>query len=84
MGAATLVTTSSAASDRLLQDLGEARAERAPAQDRLAAALGHELADRLVAILSEPHLRRLEAALSPEFAARITSLLAEERGEQTG
>lgn len=87
MGAATLVTTSPVASDRLLHDLGDVHGRqgaRAPAQDRLEDALGRELADRLVALLSEPNLRRLEAALSPEFSARVTSLLAKERSEPAG
>ena len=52
-----------------------------PALDRLEAAVGRDLAERLVAELSEQDRRRLEAALSTEFADRITSLLAEERGE---
>lgn len=54
---------------------------RVPALDRLEAAVGRDLAERLVAELSERDRRRLEAALSTEFADRITSLLAEERGD---
>ncbi len=42
-----------------------------------------DLAERLVAELSEQDRRRLEAALSAGFADRITSLLAEERGART-
>jgi len=84
VSAATLVTAAPAASSRLLLDVRELygrRDERSPAPDRLEAALGRELADRLVAALSEPHRRRLEAALSPEFSDRVAFLLAEERGE---
>ena len=82
--AATLVNAASAASSRLRLDIEELHGRqdnRAPALDRLEAAVGRDLAERLVAELSEQDRRRLEAALSAEFADRITSLLAEERGE---
>ena len=82
--AATRVNAASAASSRLRLDIEQLHGrqdERAPALDRLQAAVGRDLAERLVAELSEWDRRRLEAALSTEFANRITSLLAEERGE---
>ena len=84
VSAATLIEAAPAASSRLLLDVKELhgrRAGREPVPARLEAVLGRELADRLVAALSEPDRRRLEAALSPDFADRLTSLLAEERGE---
>ena len=82
--AATLVNAASAASSRLRLDIEQLHGRqdnRVPAFDRLEAAVGRDLAERLVAELSEQDRRRLEAALSTEFADRITSLLAEERGE---
>ena len=82
--AATLVNAAAAASSRLRLDMEQLhgrRHDRVPALDRLEAAVGRDLAERLIAELSEPDRRRLEAALSAEFADRITSLLAEERGE---
>lgn len=79
--AATLVTATAAASPRLRLDLEElpGHKDRVPALERLEAAVGHALAERLVAELTERDLRRLETALSANFAERITSLLAEER-----
>ena len=82
--AVTLVNSAAAASSRLRLDIEHLHGlqdERAPALDRLEAAVGRDLAERLVAELSERDRRRLEAALSAEFADRITSLLAEERDE---
>ena len=82
--AATLVNAAAAASSRLRLDIEQLHGHqdnRVPALDRLEAAVGRDLAERLVAELSEQDRRRLEAALSTEFADRITSLLAEERGE---
>jgi hypothetical protein len=79
---AAALVNSTAASSRLRLDLDQlsGREEnRVPALDRLEAAVGSGLVQRLLAELSERDLRRLEAALSPEFAERITSLLAEER-----
>lgn len=84
VSAATLVAAAPAAASRLLLDVRELHGRgvaREPAPARLEAVLGRELADRLVAALSESDRRRLEAALGPEFAARVASLLAEERGE---
>jgi hypothetical protein len=81
--AAMLITSTAAASPRLrldLEQLDGRKDDRVPALDRLEAAVGRGLAQRLVAELSERDLRRLESALSAEFAERITSLLAEERG----
>jgi hypothetical protein len=81
VSAATLINAA-AASSRLLLDVEELHGrldERKSAPARLEAVLGRELAERLVAALSERDRRRLEAALSPEFADRITSLLAAER-----
>jgi len=59
MSAALLVHVAPASSERLLADVN-AFAEkvpllRSPAHERLEATLGRELADRLVAALSEPH-----------------------------
>ena len=82
--AATLVNATAAASSRLRADIEQVHGRqdnRVPALDRLEAAVGRELAEQLVAELSETDRRRLEAALSAEFTDRITSLLAEERGE---
>ena len=84
--AATFVTAATATSSRLHQDVEQLHGRqqsRAPALDRLEAAVGRDLAERLVAQLSERDRRRLEAALSAEFTDRIASLLAEERGERT-
>ena len=81
---AAMLVNSAAASSRLRLDIEQVhgrRDDRAPALDRLEAAVGRELAERLVAELSERDLRRLGAALSAGFAERITSLLAEERSE---
>jgi hypothetical protein len=87
MSAATLrVAAPTASSPRLLADLDEHHGrgpdDREPPLDRLAAALGRDFADRLVAALSTEALDRLEAALSRDFADRITQL-ARERGETT-
>lgn len=82
--AATLVNSAAAASSRLLLDIEQLHGRqrnRISALDRLEAAVGRRLAERLVAELSERDRRRLEAALSAEFAERITSLLAEEQSE---
>jgi hypothetical protein len=82
--AATLVNAAAAASSRLRIDIEQLygrHENRPPALDRLEAAVGRDLAERLVAELSEQDRRRLEAALSADFADRITSLLSEERGE---
>ncbi len=82
--AATLFNAASAASSRLRLDIEQLHGRqdnRLSALDRLEAAVGRDLAERLVAELSEQDRRRLEAALSAEFADRITSLLAEERAE---
>lgn len=84
VSAASLISAAPAASSRLLLDVEELhgrREKREPAPARLEAVLGRELADRLVAVLSERDRRRLEGALTPEFADRVSSLLAEERGE---
>jgi hypothetical protein len=57
MSAALLVHVAPAGSRRLLADVnalgGKAFAVKAPASDRLEAALGRELADRLVSALSD-------------------------------
>jgi hypothetical protein len=82
--AATLVNAATAASSRLRLDLEQLRGRpdnRIPALNRLESAVGRELAELLIAELSERDRRRLEASLSSEFADRIASLLAEERGE---
>jgi hypothetical protein len=84
VSAATLIEAAPAASSRLLVDVEQLhgrRDGRDPAPARLEALLGRELAERLVAVLSDSDRRRLEGALSPEFADRVTSLLAKERRE---
>jgi hypothetical protein len=85
MSAATLmVARPTASSPRLLADvdelLGDGGDDRERPLDRLAAALGRDFADRLVAALSTEALDRLEAALSRDFADRLAEL-AKERGE---
>jgi hypothetical protein len=84
MSAVTLINAGPAASSRLLLDVkelhGRNSADREPALDRLEAALGRDLADRLVAALSKQDRHRLEAALSPEFADHVTAVLAKGRG----
>jgi len=74
-----------ASSPRLLADVEDAHGrgpdDREPAIDRLAAVLGDDFAERLVAALSEQALDRLDAALTPAFAARLAEVLAAERGE---
>jgi hypothetical protein len=56
MSAAVLTTTAAASSSRLLADVralaASERDVRAPAQIRLEAAIGRDLADRLIAALS--------------------------------
>ena len=63
MSAALLVQVAPASSLRLLADVnaigGQHQAAKAPALDRLEAAIGRELTDRLVSALSD---RRVEAA----------------------
>ena len=85
MSAATLmVARPTASSPRLLADVdelpGDGGDDREPPLDRLAAALGRDFADRLVAALSTEALDRLEAALRRDFADRIAEV-ARERGE---
>jgi hypothetical protein len=59
MSAALLVQVAPAGSRRLLADVnafgGRTASTKAPALDRLEAALGRELADRLVSALSDRH-----------------------------
>ena len=87
MSAATLVTAARSAPPRLLADVeelhGREPADRGPAVDRLARALGRDFAERLVAALSTEALGRLETALSPEFAAQLAAALAKDRDELT-
>jgi hypothetical protein len=73
--AATLMADASTASRRLLADVLET--DREPVVDRLAAALGRDLAEGLVAALSRDALGRLDAALTREFADRLAALAAE-------
>ena len=70
--AATLMTAGSSSRQRLLADVLEV--ERTPVTDRLASALGSELAERLVAALSHDALDRLDAALGREFLERLATL----------
>lgn len=81
--AAQLVAIASAGSARLLADVGvfDGRDpdDREPVLDRLARALGHDLAERIVAALSKDALGRLDAALTSAFAERLTAAQAEER-----
>ena len=68
---------------RLLSDMkqfdGSDRDERPPVFDRLAAALGHDFAERIVVALSADALDRLDSALNPAFAERLRAVLAKER-----
>lgn len=85
MSAATLtVAGPTASSSRLFADVSEPAGygggDNERPLDRLAAALGRDFADRLVAALSSHALDRLEAALSRDFADRVAEL-ARERGE---
>ena len=76
--AASLVAAAPSSSARLLADVGEPRAKpREPVVDRLAAALGREFAERLVAALSKDALDRLDHGLSAEFAERLAALAKE-------
>jgi hypothetical protein len=83
VSAAALIAASSAASSHLLADMeavsGPTRHAQENALDRLEAALGRELADRLVAALAPHARRRLESALTPEFAEHIAAELAKDR-----
>ena len=78
--AATLMTTSRTSSIRLLADVTDVHGrlmQREPVVDRLAAALGREFAERLVAALSKDALERLDAGLGPGFAERLAALARE-------
>ncbi len=86
MSSATrLVDIASARSARLLADVedfdGRGPDDRVPILDRLAAVLGRDFAERIVAALSNEALERLDAALTPAFANRLASALAKERDE---
>jgi hypothetical protein len=85
VSAARLLAVAPAASRRLLADVedlpGGGGDDREPAIDRLAAVLGRDFAERLVAALSDQALDRLDAALTPAFAERLAEVLAKERGE---
>jgi hypothetical protein len=82
--AAKLLAVRPAGSARLLADVkrlhGRGADDRESALDRLAAALGRDFADQLVATLSKEALDRLEAALSRDFADRIAALAAAHPG----
>jgi hypothetical protein len=82
---ARLVEIAPARSARLLADLeqfdGRGGDDRPSVFDRLAAALGQELAERIVRALSAEALDRLDAALSPAFAERLAAALANEIDE---
>jgi len=81
MSAASLMTSAPSSSARLLADVAAAHGrdpkDREPVVDRLAAALGSEFAERLVAALSREALDRLDAGLTPDFAARLAALARE-------
>jgi hypothetical protein len=84
MSAATvrLVEKAPARSARLLADLqqfdGRGGDDRPSVFDRLAAALGQELAERIIRALSAEARDRLDAALTPAFAERLAAALAKE------
>ena len=79
--AAQLVDISTARSDRLLGDVadfdGGSGESRAPVVDRLADALGRDLAERVVGMLSKEAAEWIDAALTPAFARRIAALADE-------
>lgn len=84
--AAQLVDITSVGSRRLLADVegfdGHGRDDRKPPViERLAAVLGSDFAEQIVAALSKEALDRLDAALSPAFAARLAAALAKEHDE---
>jgi hypothetical protein len=80
-----LVEIAPARSAHLLADLvqfdGRGGDDRPSVFDRLAAALGQELAERILRALSVEALDRLDAALTPAFAQRLAAALAKEIDE---
>ena len=81
MSAATLVAANPSSIARLLTDVAEVHGRHAdghePIVDRLSVALGRELAERLVAELSNEALGRLDVGLTPAFVDRLSSLASE-------
>ena len=80
--AARFVESAPARSARLLADVdqigGGGRDDRPSVVDRLAAALGRDLAEAIVTALSADALDRLDAALTPAFAEHLARVLAKE------
>ena len=56
------------------------RDDRPSVSDRLAVALGEDLAEGIVKALSAEALVRLDSALTPAFADHLASVLAKELG----
>jgi hypothetical protein len=77
MSVATLVAANPSSTARLLADVSEDQGGREPVVDRLAGALGRELAEQLVAELSNDALSRLDAGLTPAFVDRLAELTSE-------
>jgi hypothetical protein len=79
-----LVEVAPARSARLLADVeqfdGDGRDDRRSVFDRLTAALGEDLAERIVEALSTEALDRLDCALTPTFAEHLAATLAKELG----
>jgi len=81
MSVATLVAANPSSSARLLADVHEVDGRgpdgREPVVDRLAVALGRDLAEQLVAELTSDALGRLDAGLTPAFVDRLTALASD-------
>ncbi len=81
MSVATLVAANPSSTARLLADVAEVDGrqpdDRKPVVDRLAVALGRDLADQLVAELSSDALGRLDAGLTPAFVDRLATLASD-------
>ena len=80
--AAWLVEVAPAGSARLLADVKQfddrGRDDRPSVFDRLAAALGEALAEKIVSALSTEDLDRLDSALTPAFADHLAAVFAKE------
>jgi hypothetical protein len=76
---ARLVTITPACSARVLADLEAfdgGGGDRSSVRDRLAAALGADLAEKIVTVLSAEAIDRLDAGLTPAFANHLAGALA--------
>ena len=83
--AAWLVEVAPARSARLLADVeqfdGDGGDGRPSVVERLAAALGEALAEKIVSALTAEASGRLDAALTPAFAEHLADALAKELGK---